>query len=161
MNLTTTMKQHLTRDSIVDMLTRYELYYQISLGNFVLETLQDYDETLAKLKELNLQVPVDTALMNIVEIVKQHCLKDNFDEKLEYHLRSCSILHALKDFINTDKELLNSEDYKEDKTKAIVADTYFQETMKVQMESDYHFVYNHYDLMITDEVITKIHTNIG
>lgn len=160
MNLTITMKQHLTKDAIIDMLTRYELYYQISLGNFVLETLQDYDETLAKLKELNLQVPVDTALMNIVEIIKQYSLEDNFEEKLEYHLRSRSILHALKDFINTDKELLNSEDYRDEKTKAIVADTYFEETMKMQLESDYNFIYDNYEQMITDEIVTQLHKNI-
>jgi len=160
MNLTENMKTHLTRDAIVDMLTRYELYYQISLGNFVLETLQDYDETIQKLRELNLQVPVDTALGNIVEIILHHYKENNFEEKFEYNLRSRAILHALKDFVNKDTELLNSEDYIEDKTQQIVADTYFTETMKLQMESDYNFVYENYDMMITDEIVKKIHNNI-
>ena len=69
MNLQYTIQEYFTRDSIVDMLTRYELYYQISLGNYVLETIQNITETIKKLEELNLLIEVDTALSNIFEII--------------------------------------------------------------------------------------------
>jgi hypothetical protein len=153
-------KKYVTRDSIVNMLTRYELYYHISLGNFVLETIQDFDETIVKLKELDLQIKVDTALANIIEIIFHYSDQDDFDIKFEYHLRCRAILHALKDFVNKDKELINSQDYIEDKTKEIIDDTYFKETMKLQLESDYNFVYDYYDMIITDDIMSKIKSKL-
>jgi len=160
MNLNETMQEYFTRESIVDLLTRYELYYQISLGNYVLETIQDMDETLEKLKKLNLLIEVDTALSNIFEIMLHHSSSDDFEDKFEYHLRSRALMHSLKDFVTKDKELLNSDDYIAERTKEILADTYFKESMKLQLESDYNSVYHVYDLMITEDVANQIQNNL-
>lgn len=160
MNLNNTIKTHLTRDSIVDILTRYELYYHISLGNFVLETLQDFDETINKLSELNLQIEVNRALSNVLEIILNLGNKDDFVDRFEYHIRSRAITHALKDFINKDTELINTDDYIEQKTKEIINDTYFTDTMKLQLESDYGTVFDYYDMLITENMIEKIQKNI-
>jgi hypothetical protein len=160
MTLNNTIQTYLSKDSVVDILTRYELYYHISLGNFVLETLQDFDETMAKLAELNLQIEVNIALSNILEIILSLGNKDDFQERYEYHVRSRAITHALKDFVNHDEELINADDYIAQKTKAILDDTYFTETMKLQLESDYSLIYEHYEMMITDEIIKKIHGNL-
>ena len=107
MNLNTIIQAQLTKDSIVDTLTRYELYYHISLGNFVLDTLQDFDETVKKLEELNLQIEVNRALTNILEIILNLGNKDDFEKRFEYQVRSRAITHALKDFVNNDNELIN------------------------------------------------------
>jgi len=160
MNLNTTIQTYLCKDSVVDILTRYELYYHISLGNFVLETLQDFDETMAKLKELNLQVEVNIALTNILDIILSLGNKSDFEQRYEYHVRSRALTHALKDFIHNDSDLLNADDYIQEKTKEILDDTYFNETMKLQMESDYSSIYDHYEMMITEEIIDKIHGNL-
>jgi len=160
MNLNNTTKNYLTRDSIVDILTRYELYYHISLGNFVLETLQDFDETINKLQELNLQIEVNRALSNVLEIILNLGNKDDFEKRFEYHIRSRAITHALKDFINKDTELINTDDYIEEKTKNILNDTYFTDTMKLQLESDYGAVFDYYDMLITENMIEKIQKNI-
>ena len=161
MNLNNNIKAHLTKDSIVDILTRYELYYHISLGNFVLETLQDFDETIQKLEELNLQVEINRALTNILEIILNLGHKDDFEHRFEYHVRSRAITHALKDFVNHDTELINANDYIEQKTKDILNDTYFTETMKLQLESDYSSIYDHYDIFVTDDMIEKIQKTIS
>ena len=160
MTLTNTIQTYLSKDSVVDILTRYELYYHISLGNFVLETLQDFDETMAKLAELNLQIEVNIALSNILEIILSLGNKNDFQERYEYHVRSRAITHALKDFINHDAELINADDYIAQKTKDILDDNYFTETMKLQLESDYSAIYEHYEMIITDEIIKKIHGNL-
>ena len=159
MNLNETMHEYFTRESIVDLLTRYELYYQISLGSYVLETIQDIDETLQKLEELNLLIEVDTALSNIVEIMLHFSHQDDFEDKFEYHLRSRALIHSLKDFVTKDTELLNSEDYIDEKTKEILNDTYFKESMKLQLESDYNTVYHIYDLIITQDIAHSIQKN--
>mgnify|MGYP005988215585 FL=1 len=160
MNLNNTINVYLTRDSIVDILTRYELYYHISLGNFVLETIQDFEETINKLTELNLQIEVNRALSNVLEIILNLGNKKDFEDRFEYHIRSRAITHALKDFINKDTELINTEDYIEERTKEILNDTYFTETMKLQLESDYSSVFDYYDSVITDEMIEKIKKTI-
>lgn len=142
------------------MLTRYELYYQISLGNFVLETIQDIDETMKKLKELNLQIEPNTALSNIFEIIVHNSYKDDFEDIFEYHIRSRAMIHSLKDFINKDIELLNSKDFIEQKSKEITDDKYFNEDMKLQLDSDYNSVYDYYDTLITQEIATQIQNNL-
>jgi hypothetical protein len=156
MNLNETIEKYMKREFVVDMLTKYELYYHISLGNFVMETIQDYDETICKLKELDLQVEVNIALATIVELIVHYCKDENFEETFEYQLRSRAIIKALKDFVNEDTELLNSEDYISEKTKEIVEDNFFKESMKIQLESDYANVHEYYDLLITDDAILKI-----
>jgi len=160
MNLNNTIKVYLSRESVVDILTRYELYYHISLGNFVLETLQDFDETIKKLKELNLQIEVNMALSNVLEIILNLGNKENFEDRFEYHIRSRAITHALKDFINKDTDLINTDEYIDQKTKEILNDTYFTETMKLQLESDYSTIYDYYDMFVTDEMIQKIQKNL-
>jgi len=160
MNLNNTIQAYLSRESVVDILTRYELYYHISLGNFVLETLQDFDETIKKLEELNLQIEVNRALTNVLEIVLNLGNKNDFEDRFEYHIRSRAITHALKDFINNDTELINTEDYIEQKTKDILNDTYFTETMKLQLESDYATIHDYYEMLITDDMIEKIQKTI-
>ena len=160
MNLNNTIKLYLSRESVVDILTRYELYYHISLGNFVLETLQDFDETINKLSELNLQIEVNMALSNVLEIILNLGNKENFEDRFEYHVRSRAITHALKDFINKDTDLINTDEYIEEKTKEILNDTYFTETMKLQLESDYSTIYDYYDIFVTDEMIQKIQKNL-
>ena len=160
MNLNNTIKVYLSRESVVDILTRYELYYHISLGNFVLETLQDFDETIKKLTELNLQIEVNMALSNVLEIILNLGNKENFENRFEYHVRSRAITHALKDFINKDTDLINTDEYIDQKTKEILNDTYFTETMKLQLESDYSTIYDYYDMFVTDEMIQKIQKNL-
>jgi len=160
MNLQETIQEYFTRDSIVDMLTRYELYYQISLGNYVLETIQDIDETMKKLEELNLLIEIDTALSNIFEIILHNSHHEDFEDKFEYHLRCRAMMHSLKDFINKDKELLNSDAYSDNVTKEILEDTYFKESMKLQLESDYNSIYHTYNQMIPQNVADKIQSNL-
>jgi len=160
MNLNETIQQYFTRESIVDLLTRYELYYQISLGSYVFETIQDMDETVKKLRELNLLIEVDTALLNIFEILLHHSSDANFEDRFEYHLRSRALIHSLKDFVTKDSELLNAQEYIDQKTKEIVADTSFTESMKLQLESDYNSLYDIYDQMITQDVANKIQSNL-
>ncbi|MGB3750154.1 MAG: hypothetical protein WA945_01160, partial [Arcobacteraceae bacterium] len=123
-------------------------------------TIQDVEETITKLQELNLLVEVNVALSNIFEILLHNSHHDDFEDKFEYHLRCRAMMHSLKDFINKDKELLNSDAYSDNITKQILEDTYFKESMKLQLESDYNGIYHTYDQMITQNVADKIQSNL-
>jgi hypothetical protein len=155
------IKKYLNKDSIIDMLTRYELYYEIGLANFIYETIQDIDDAYVKLEELDLEVESDVALSNIIEVILHYSHTDNFDEILDFYIRSRALLHALKDFVNRDKELLNKESYVEQKTQQIKNDNYFTNEMKVQLESEYMDVVEKYELIVTDEVVNALNHNIS
>jgi len=159
MNLEDAIKKYFTRESIVDMLCEYELYYQISLGNFIYETIQDIEETNEKIKELNLKPTLDIMLSNIYELIVHFSSKENFENKFEYYIRHRASLHALKDFVNNDKELVQVNDYIEDKTELISSDKFFTENMYLQFESSYSAIHDYFDLMITEELSKKLQEN--
>lgn len=115
MDINQLIKKYFTRDNIVDMLTQYELYYQISLGLYVYETIQDVEETYKKLDELDLKLDIDRVLANIFEILVSFSKKENTEQTLYYEIRVRALIHALKDFVNNDKELLSVDDYVKEK----------------------------------------------
>ncbi len=156
MQINKQLRPFCTKDKIVDMLARYELYYQIGLGNYVFETIQDIEETIKKLNELDLHFESYAALSNIFEIILHNLEKGDFELKFEYLLRKRALMHALKDFVNNDNDLLNADDYIKQKSKDISDDIFFSENMKDQFESEYMKVYTQYEILITDEIVQKI-----
>lgn len=153
--------KYFKRSSIVDLITKYELYYHISLGNYAFETLMDLDETVKKLQELNLYVTVDMALFNIYKIIEENKEDKDLEKNLEELIRKRASLHALNDFVISDKELLGAEYYKKSKKEAILKDRLFSENMKSDFETNYQRTYEHYNLVINDELVTKIQDRIN
>jgi len=160
-NLNELIEQYFTKDNIIDMLTQYELYYQISLSSYVYETLQDIEETNTKMDELALRVDPNIAISNIFDILLHSSQEENFEDKFYYHLRTRALMHALKDFVNKDAELLGKEKYIEQKSDMILKDTFFDEDMKLQFESDYPIISEDYEMMVTDDLVDKIHHNFS
>lgn len=154
------LKNFFNQETIVDLLSRYELYYQISLGYFAYETIQDIDETDKKLQELNLRPQPNDYLSNIFEIVLHYSFEENFYQILDYLIRSRASLHALKDFVNNDTELLNINDYIEAQTVKIKNDSIFTDTMKIEFESEYPMVYDYYDTLVTEDIVEKFQENL-
>lgn len=156
MNLNEAIKTYFTRENIVEILTSYELYYQISLGNFVYETIQDIEEANQKIKELNLKPTINLILSNIFELIMHSSKLENFENRFEYYIRQRATIHALKDFVNNDKDLVSVNDYIEERSELINGDEYFTQNMYVQFESSYASIHEYFDLMITDELANKL-----
>lgn len=156
MNLNEAIKTYFTRENIVEILTSYELYYQISLGNFVYETIQDIEEANQKIKELNLKPTINLILSNIFELIMHSSKLENFENRFEYYIRQRATIHALKDFVNNDKDLVSVNDYIEERSELIARDEYFSENMYLQFESSYASINEYFDLMITDELSDKL-----
>jgi len=159
-NLNELIDQYFTKDNIIDMLTQYELYYQISLGNYVYETLQDIEETNNKIDELALRLDPNIAISNIFDILLHFSHQEDFENKFYYHLRTRALMHSLKDFVNKDEELLGKDKYIEQKSDMILNDTFFTEDMKLLFENDYSIMNEEYEMMITDDLVDKIHHNL-
>jgi hypothetical protein len=144
------IKKFYTRESMVKILTSYVVYYQISLGNYIYETLQDIDETTNKIKELDLRLEVNTVLTIVFELINESFEEDDFVNNFESYLRSKAILHALKDFVKNDKDLLNSDRFYKIKADLISENKLFNTKMKMQYLSEYAFMFKHYDKVIDD-----------
>lgn len=156
MNLHEAIEKYFNRESIVEILTSYELYYQISLGNFVYETIQDIEEANQKIKELNLKPTINHILSNVYELILHASKLENFEMRFEYYIRQRATIHALKDFVNNDTELVSVNDYIEERSELIAKDEYFTENMYIQFESSYAGIHEYFDLMITDELAEKL-----
>lgn len=154
------INKYFKRNKLVDLVTKYELYYHISLSSYVFETFLDLEETTIKLQELNLQVSTQKALFNIYNIIQKNFTNENLDKDLELLLRKEAALDALDDFINNDKELIGITYYRKQKQKDISNDIFFNEHMKFNFESNYLKTYKHYDLVITDEFLQKVQNKI-
>jgi|GEM_PF-817292 len=150
------INRYFKRANLVDLVTKYELYYHISLSSYVFETLLDLEETVKKVQELNLQVSPQKALFDIYSLILKDINKEALDKDLEVKIRKASALQALDDFIKADKELLGVKYYELQKKEDINNDKFFNENMKYNFESNYQKTFEHYNLVITDKLVQDV-----
>lgn len=145
------IKKYYSRESIVKIITSYVLYYQVSLGNNIYETLQDIDETALKIKELNLIIEEKQVLIDIFKIILAHSDESNFDKEFESYLKQHAFTKSLEDFVNKDKDLLNKEFFKKAKQKAILEDRFFTSNMMMQYLHEYTDMHKHYNSKVSED----------
>ncbi len=154
------VSKYFKRTSMVDLVTKYELYYHISLGNYVFETFLDVQETTQKLQHLNLEVSPLKALFKIYEIIETHSQDEDFEKKLEFYIRKNASLQALDDFIENDKELVGQKYYKQRKMEDIEDDILFNEMMQFNFEVNYQKTFEHYSGVLTQQFLDDIQNRI-
>lgn len=148
--------KYYTKQSTVKMLTSYVLYYQISLGAFAYETTQDQKETISKLKELNLTLDPNIMIISILELIIDNKEDIELEKKLDKYIEIKATFHALNDFVNSDKELLNKENFIEQKREIILQDKFFNPNMKMQYLSEYPSMNKHYKDIITEDYLKSV-----
>lgn len=153
--------KYFKRNNIVDLITKYELYYQISLGNFVFETFLDQEDTVKKLEELSLYIKPEIVLFNIYKIIELHKDDSNLEKELENFIKKDAALQALDDFIKKDKEFIGAKYYLKVKKEDILNDKFFNQLMQYNFESNYQRTYEHYKLIINDKFVENIPTLIS
>lgn len=151
-----TIEQYFTKEQIIKNLTSYILYYQVSLGRNVYETLQNQQETIEKLKALNLTLEPNIIVMKLLEIILAYGKEEHFTTHFDTYLQKKALIHSLEDFINNDAELLNKEKYFEAKQKKILEDRYFDSGMKMQYLKEYPQMLQHYEKIIDDLYVQNI-----
>ncbi len=151
MNLEIIARKYFSRVYIVKILTEYVLYYQVSLGNMAFETIGDMNDTVKKLKDLNLTLQPNDVLVSVLEIMKNFSNQNKFEKEFEEQLKIKAVMHALNDFATNDKELLNIDKFTQFKSIAINNGTFFNTKMKMQYLSEYKSMHNYYNNLITEE----------
>lgn len=154
------VRKYFKRTSIIDLVTKYELYYHISLGNYVFETFLDIEETTKKLQDLKLEVTPLKALFKIYEIIEEYSSSEDFEKKLEFYIRKKASLQALNDFVENDKELVGQKYYRQRKMEDIENDILFNEMMQFNFEVNYQKTFEHYNGVLTQQFLEEIENRI-
>merc|ERR1711916_9025 len=94
------IEKYFSREKLLEIFVKYELYYQIGLGKMIYMTIQDLDETYQKISELDLKIESSIVINNVYFILLNYSHEENFDERFEYHIRSRALSQALNDFIS-------------------------------------------------------------
>ena len=156
MNSEQIVKKYYKRESIVKIATSYVLYYQVSLGYNVFESIQDNLETIKKIKELNLTVEPNEIMIAVMEIIIEFSSDDNFDQNFDQYIKNKALLHSLRDFIENDKELINGKRIQEYKIKEIIENKFFNSNLKMQYLAEYQNMYKHYDNIIDNNYVLYV-----
>ncbi|MEA2019093.1 MAG: hypothetical protein U9N59_11650 [Campylobacterota bacterium] len=156
MKLKQAIDKYFTQEKLVDSICKYQLYYQLGLGNIVFQTIKDLDETHKKLEELNLQIDSNKVFESIHEIVLHLSSQDDFDDKFDKHLRFTAFAQMLNDFVEADKGLLNAQPFTDIVYEKIKDDTYFDEKMEEQFNLDFEAILPVWQETITEDIAIEI-----
>ncbi|MEA3498406.1 MAG: hypothetical protein U9R16_05020 [Campylobacterota bacterium] len=156
MKLQEAINKYFSRDNIIDNICKYQLYYQIGLATVMLKSIQDLDEAHKKLSELDLQIDSNKVFESVHEIVLYLSNNDDFEEKFESHLRFTALAQMLNDFVDSDKELLNSKPFTDIIYEDIKNDTFFTDDMKQQFNIDYDAIIPTWEATISEEIANDI-----
>lgn len=156
MKLEKAINKYFSRENIIDNICKYQLYYQLGLGSVVYQSLQDLEETHKKLEELNLQINTQKVFETIHQIILHLSREDNFEEKFENHLKFSALAQMLDDFIETDKELLNSKQFTDTIYEQIKDDKFFTDDIKQQFDNDYETIFIAWEATITEDIANEI-----
>lgn len=160
MRLKKQLDKYFKRDKLVDIFTRYELYFHMGLGRLVFMSLQDVDETFKKIDELDLKINTNVVVNALYYILLHNSNQDDFEEKLDYHIRASAMSQALEEFVSKDVELLNPDIYAQKMHNEIFQDKIITEDLKHQFEVEYEAVFPFYYESITQEVADHIYENV-
>jgi len=156
MNLEQAIEYYFSKDKLSDIICKYQLFYQIGLGNITLESLQDLQESVEKIKELNLQVKSETIIEAVCDILIAFNSENNFDKDIDFYLKQKALKNALEDFIKNDKELIHSRPFYDMLVERINENKFFTYSMQVQFDMDYKAMISAVRSTITDEISKDI-----
>ena len=91
------MNKHFTRNEIINNLAKYELYYQVTLGNLI---------SLTNTKEIDYEVEFQLALGSIYELLKDLKTLDDMSISFDDELRKQAAMDSVQNFANVNLEIL-------------------------------------------------------
>lgn len=156
MNLEDAINKYFRRESLIDSVSRYQIYYQVGLGHLALKSMQDIDATLKKIEELNLQISTEKVFESIHRIMIHYSHNDNFDEQYNNYLKTEALTQMLNDFIQSDTELIGSEHFAAMEFEKIKNNTFFTQVMQDQFDYEYGNEMDVWEVAITDDVALQI-----
>ena len=142
------MNKHFTRNEIINNLAKYELYYQVTLGNLI---------SLTNTKEIDYEVEFQLALGSIYELLKDLKTLDDKSISFDDELRKQAAMDSVQNFANVNLEILKSGEIKIEKIVNHINDgLFFNEAMKVICDENIDEQVKKWEKIITQDLAKAI-----
>ena len=146
------MNKHFTRNEIINNLAKYELYYQVTLGNLI---------SLTNTKEIDYEVEFQLALGSIYELLKDLKTLDDKSISFDDELRKQAAMDSVQNFANVNLEILKSGEIKIEKIVNHINDgLFFNEAMKVICDENLDEQIEIWEKIITQDLAKAILASI-
>ena len=146
------MNKHFTRNEIINNLAKYELYYQVTLGNLI---------SLTNTKEIDYEVEFQLALGSIYELLKDLKTLDDKSILFDDELRKQAAMDSVQNFANENLEILKSGEIKIEKIVNHINDgLFFNEAMKVICDENLDEQIEKWEKIITQDLAKAILASI-
>lgn len=146
------MNKHFTRNEIINNLAKYELYYQVTLGNLI---------SLTNTKEIDYEVEFQLALGSIYELLKDLKTLDDKSISFDDELRKQAAMDSVQNFANENLEILKSGEIKIEKIVNHINDgLFFNEAMKVICDENLDEQIEKWEKIITQDLAKAILASI-
>ncbi len=146
------MNKHFTRNEIINNLAKYELYYQVTLGNLI---------SLTNTKEIDYEVEFQLALGSIYELLKDLKTLDDMSISFDDELRKQAAMDSVQNFANVNLEILKSGEIKIEKIVNHINDgLFFNEAMKVICDENLDEQIEKWEKIITQDLAKAILASI-
>lgn len=146
------MNKHFTRNEIINNLAKYELYYQVTLGNLI---------SLTNTKEIDYEVEFQLALGSIYELLKDLKTLDDKSISFDDELRKQAAMDSVQNFANVNLEILKSGEIKIEKIVNHINDgLFFNEAMKVICDENIDEQVKKWEKIITQDLAKAILASI-
>ncbi len=142
------IENYFKENEIIKNLGKYELYYQVTLGNLI---------SLTNTKDMDYEIEFQLALGSIYELLKD--LRD-FDDKtisFDEELKKQAAMDAVQNFANENLELLKNGEIKIEKIVNHINDgIFFNEAMEVVCHENLEHQIEKWEEIITPDLANAI-----
>ena len=146
------MNKHFTRNEIINNLAKYELYYQVTLGNLI---------SLTNTKEIDYEVEFQLALGSIYELLKDLKTLDDKSISFDDELRKQAAMDSVQNFANVNLEILISGEIRIEKIVNHINDgLFFNQAMKVICDENLDEQVEKWEKTITEDLAKAILASI-
>ena len=140
--------KYFERNMIIKNLGKYELYYQVTLGNLI---------SITNTKEINYEIEFQLALGSIYELLKDLRSFDDKTVSFDEELKKQAAMDAVQYFANENIELLKKGEIKIEKIVNHINDgIFFNEVMQVVCDENLEHQIKKWEQIITEELAKAI-----
>ena len=142
------IEKHFSRNNIINNLAKYELYYQVTLGNLI---------SLTNTKEIDYEIEFQLALGSIYELLKDLRTLNDKSISFQEELIKQSAMDAVQNFANENLEILKNGEIKiENIVNHINDGVFFNETMQIICDENLEQQIEKWEKIITEDLAKAI-----
>lgn len=146
------IKNYFYKENIINNLAKYELYYQVTLGNLI---------SITNTKDIHYEIEFQLALGSIYELLKDLRTLNDESISFEEELKKQAAMDAVQYFANENLELLkNGEIEIENIVNHINDGIFFNEAMEVICDENLEYQVSKWKEIITEELASAILSSI-